>query len=88
MKRPKHYSKIDPIALMEAQFTSEQLAGFFAGNVLKYVARAGCKDGHADLLKAKDYMDRLEKLGRDPALALYRRAAAKALKKATKRGKK
>ena len=33
--------------------------GFAEGNVIKYVFRWKEKDGIADLLKAKDYLDRL-----------------------------
>lgn len=64
--KPKHYEgQVDPIALMESQFTAEQLYGFFAGNVIKYVSRAHRKNGAEDLDKAADYLERLRVLERD-----------------------
>lgn len=58
--KPKHYAgAVDPIALMQAQFTPEMLYGFYAGNVIKYVSRAHKKNGVDDLSKAHDYLERL-----------------------------
>ena len=64
MKTPKHYDyKIQPIDVID-----EWGLDFYLGNVLKYVARAGKKDGVSeleDLKKAKHYIEmkieRLEK---------------------------
>lgn len=57
MKTPKHYeSKIQPVDAIEAWGL-----GFNLGNVVKYVARAGRKDGEselADLEKAAWYLAR------------------------------
>jgi hypothetical protein len=39
--------------------TPEAVNGFYVGNVIKYVARYKGKDGRADLIKARDYLDRL-----------------------------
>jgi hypothetical protein len=39
--------------------TPEAVNGFYAGNVIKYVTRYKGKDGRADLIKARDYLDRL-----------------------------
>ena len=51
-----HYSamSIQPIDYIEAN----QL-GFCEGNVIKYVSRYRSKGGLQDLLKARDYLDRL-----------------------------
>jgi len=35
---------------------------FFQGNIVKYVDRHARKDGKRDLLKAKDYIDKLIEL--------------------------
>ena len=56
-------SGVEPFAAMESWLTAEQLSGFFVGNVIKYVARynakAPGKGGLPDLLKARDYLNRL-----------------------------
>lgn len=55
-KTPKHYKgKIQPIDLINAQNLN-----FNLGNVVKYVCRAGKKDGEnilSDLEKAKNYIN-------------------------------
>ena len=57
MKTPKHYqTKIQPVDAIEAWGLD-----FALGNVVKYIARAGKKDGNSalqDLLKAKWYLER------------------------------
>ena len=52
---PPHYrQKISPLEYIEAN----QL-DFSEGNVVKYVTRYKDKDGKIDLIKAKDYIERL-----------------------------
>lgn len=55
-KTPKHYKgKLQPIDLINAQNLN-----FNLGNVVKYVCRAGKKDGEnilSDLEKAKNYIN-------------------------------
>lgn len=55
-KTPKHYQgTIQPIDLINAQNLN-----FNLGNVVKYVSRAGKKQGEniiSDLYKAKNYLD-------------------------------
>ena len=57
-KAPKHYRyTIQPWDAIKAWSLC-----FFAGNVIKYVVRAGRKDGNTrleDLLKARDYLEEL-----------------------------
>lgn len=53
----RHYkSAIQPIDYIDANSL-----GFHEGNVVKYVTRWRKKDGLQDLLKARDYLDRLIK---------------------------
>jgi hypothetical protein len=64
-----HYAamKLQPIEVMHAWMTPEQMTGFLLGNVLKYLGRFNCpaegKGGAPDLLKARDYLNRLINLG-------------------------
>lgn len=53
-----HYKNqgVEPIALMKANFTKEEFAGFLQGNVLKYMLRYKDKNGLEDLKKAKTYL--------------------------------
>jgi hypothetical protein len=67
VNHPAHYggeqNPYEVIKVLENWLSPEQVAGFCAGNVIKYVARAGKKDGPEraleDLKKAAWYMDRL-----------------------------
>jgi hypothetical protein len=63
---PAHYrAAIEPIDAMAAWMTPDELSGFYRGNVIKYLARAGKKDGAAavdDYKKALDYLERLIEL--------------------------
>ena len=52
---------IQPIDVMKAAFTSEQLEGFLRGNVLKYLMRYPQKNGVTDVKKAQHYMEMLIK---------------------------
>ena len=53
--KPNYYgSKIDVI-----QFVQENGLDFMQGNVIKYVTRYKAKNGLEDLLKAKEYIDRI-----------------------------
>lgn len=53
--RPDHYpKKLDVIT-----FCQSNSIGFSEGNVIKYVVRHDKKNGLEDLLKAKEYLERL-----------------------------
>lgn len=40
-----HYTGVvEPIELMQAQFTKEEFVGFLKGNIIKYCSRLGKKD--------------------------------------------
>ncbi len=60
-----HYAamELQPIEVMHSWLTKEQMTGFLLGNVLKYLGRFNCqaqgKGGEPDLLKARDYLNRL-----------------------------
>lgn len=55
MEIPKHYqSKIEPI-----DFILANNLNFLEGNIIKYIARYKKKNGLEDLLKAKDYLEKL-----------------------------
>lgn len=56
-----HYNskKIQPWDAMEEWLSKEQFSGFLVGNVIKYVARYGSKNGLEDLKKAQHYLDKL-----------------------------
>ena len=52
-----HYeSRIDPL-----DYISANKLNFMEGNIIKYVTRWRKKDGVTDLLKARDYLNRLIK---------------------------
>lgn len=64
--KPLHYHKngIDVIGFSEAQFSKEELKGFYRINVLKYVTRFDIKDSALpDLEKASFYLDKLIEMG-------------------------
>jgi len=56
MINQEHYKKgkIQPITFI----TSNEM-NFLEGNIIKYVTRYKYKNGVEDLMKAKDYLDRL-----------------------------
>jgi len=58
MAHQPHYEddKIQPIEIMRANFSKEELVGFYKGNVIKYVSRAQRKNGVEDLEKAAVYL--------------------------------
>lgn len=61
----EHYtSDIDPITFAEANFSKEEMRGFFRINAIKYLARYGKKDGFnkADLEKAIYYINKLKEV--------------------------
>lgn len=65
----KHYEglTIQPLELMQMLLTEEELRGFFKGNIIKYVLRAGHKEGEPfekDLDKAKVYAKWLKDLNK------------------------
>ena len=53
-----HYegASIQPIDLMWADFTKEEMVGFLKGNALKYLLRYQKKNGVEDLEKAQVYI--------------------------------
>ena len=57
-----HYrSEIQPWNAMRAWFTEDEFRGFLIGNAIKYLSRAGKKNGllKEDVLKARHYIDKL-----------------------------
>lgn len=57
-RKPAHYAEVDPYALMESQRCARD---FYRGQVVKYAARAGRKEGSdtlADLAKARDTLEK------------------------------
>lgn len=59
--QPVHYHKggIDVISFSEKQFSFSELKGFYRINILKYVTRYDRKNKVEDLIKARDYLNRL-----------------------------
>jgi len=55
IKHPKHYTQ----GIEMWDYAHSQGLGFFEGNILKYITRWKHKNGIEDLLKAKQYLDRL-----------------------------
>jgi hypothetical protein len=58
---PDYYKgkSIEVFDVLNEFLTPEANAGFFVGNIIKYVVRYRGKNGCADLLKARDYLDKL-----------------------------
>ncbi len=63
VNHPKHYTagKIEVIEYIEDQLSSEELQGYFVGNIIKYLSRHKHKGGIEDLKKARWYLDRMIK---------------------------
>tara|TARA_R110002153_G_scaffold184320_1_gene337485 strand:+ start:957 stop:1232 length:276 start_codon:yes stop_codon:yes gene_type:complete len=62
MDTPSYYNTgITPVEFMRSHFTNEEIAGFYRGNAIKYLARAYKKHESPidDLKKAKVYIDYL-----------------------------
>lgn len=61
-KHDAHYKELDiePWDIMKADFTKEELKGFFKGNILKYLLRN--KEGVKDIDKLINYAQELKKL--------------------------
>lgn len=62
----KHYNglSVQPIELMQATFTPEEMRGFLKGNVIKYALRQGLKEGESetkDCEKMMQYTEWLKK---------------------------
>jgi len=55
IKHPEHYTQ----GIEMWDYAHSQGLGFFEGNILKYITRWKHKNGIEDLLKAKQYLDRL-----------------------------
>lgn len=63
--KPHHYigaNGTDVIGFAEAQFSKEELKGFYRINVMKYVTRYDRKNGIEDLKKALNYLNMLVEL--------------------------
>lgn len=56
MAKPEHYENLN-IDVIE--FCMENDLDFMQGNIIKYIVRYKKKGGIGDLLKARDYLDRL-----------------------------
>lgn len=63
VNHPSHYTQgnIETIEYIEDKLTDEQLEGYFAGNIIKYISRYKYKNGIEDLKKARWYLDRMIK---------------------------
>lgn len=61
-KHDDHYKEleIEPWDIMKADFTKEELKGFFKGNILKYLLRN--KEGMKDIDKLINYAQELKQL--------------------------
>ena len=60
-----HYEKmaVQPIELMQAILTPEEMRGYLKGNIIKYGKRAGLKDGESvekDVNKFNHYKEMLD----------------------------
>lgn len=55
VEHPNHYNK----GIECWDYITSHNMGFLEGNIIKYVTRYKHKDGKADLLKAKEYLDKL-----------------------------
>jgi hypothetical protein len=55
VKHPEHYNK----GIECWDYVVSHNMGFLEGNIIKYVTRYKHKNGKADLLKAKEYLDKL-----------------------------
>lgn len=55
---PNHYTVggIETIDYIRAKLTTEQLRGYYLGNLIKYLSRARHKDGLQDYKKAQVYL--------------------------------
>lgn len=58
VRAPQHYTfgGIETIDYLRAKLTKEQLKGYYIGNLLKYLSRAGHKNGVEDYKKAEVYL--------------------------------
>jgi hypothetical protein len=56
---PAHYAfaEVECIDAIRAQMSKEELAGYYRGNVVKYLWRYKTKGGLQDLKKAKVYLE-------------------------------
>lgn len=61
---PAHYTAggIETIDFIRAKLTTEQLRGYYVGNLIKYLSRARFKNGAEDYRKAAVYMQWLTEL--------------------------
>jgi hypothetical protein len=64
VNKPTHYHQngIDVIRFSEAQFSKDELKGFYRINCLKYITRFDRKGGVEDIKKASFYLNKLLEL--------------------------
>ncbi|MDN4609142.1 DUF3310 domain-containing protein [Sporosarcina highlanderae] len=62
--RPAHYLEggIDVFKYGKANFSKEELRGYFKGNIIKYITRFNKKNGVEDLRKAERFLEELIEL--------------------------
>ena len=62
---PAHYTVggLEVIDILKAKLSQEELRGYLAGNLIKYVMRSKHKNGLEDLKKAQWYLNKLVELG-------------------------
>jgi hypothetical protein len=68
--RPSHYASggIECIDAIRAQLTTEEIRGYYRGNIVKYLWRYRSKNRVEDLMKAEVYLGWLMTLERDNAV--------------------
>ncbi|MDF9296078.1 DUF3310 domain-containing protein [Geobacillus stearothermophilus] len=61
VNHPNHYTTggIETYDYIAAKLTPEQLEGYLAGNIMKYISRYQHKNGVEDLKKARWYLEKL-----------------------------
>jgi hypothetical protein len=62
VKHPSHYNK-GKVEMWD--YSHDHGLDFFEGNIVKYVTRWRHKNGIQDLLKAKQYLDKLIELNKE-----------------------
>lgn len=69
VEHPDHYgggdNPYEVIKVLKAWMSREELIGFCKGNAIKYISRAGKKEGQPferDMAKARWYLDYIEKI--------------------------
>jgi hypothetical protein len=73
MAHQQHYEEqpVQPIEVIMATLTTEQVEGFLMGNVIKYSMRAGRKQGTDDLAKVRVYRQWLKEWRETGAISQF-----------------